>query len=96
MFKVKAFFNNFFIINKDVVVLAMCTKEESANQLCDLLNSREATLMRIISDDAFSESIAYDCHDKNHDNRWCPTCANRRDGIEEYRKAIMKKAGLIK
>ena len=33
------------------------------------------------------EQVARDCHDPAHDDRWCPTCEARADGIRDYQAA---------
>jgi hypothetical protein len=44
-----------------------------------------------LDDDALIERVARDCHDQNHDARWCPTCAARRDGIDSFVEAVKAK-----
>lgn len=64
-----------------------------------LLDMKETTelgadnqrLRDALADDALAKMAAYDCHDKDHDPRWCPTCSARFDGIDEYRDAIKAK-----
>ena len=41
-----------------------------------------------LDDDALARRVAAACHDQAHDDRWCPTCSARGDGIEAYRDAI--------
>jgi len=41
-----------------------------------------------LDDDALARRVACECYDQLHDDRWCPTCAAREDGIDAYRDAI--------
>ena len=41
-----------------------------------------------LGDDGFANSIGRDCHDPQHDDRWCATCDARLDGIYAYRAAL--------
>lgn len=47
-------------------------------------------LIAALKDDERAEKVAVNCRDQYHDNRWCPTCENRKDGIDEYRAEILK------
>lgn len=48
-------------------------------------------IQSLLNDDALAISIAKDCHDTAHDDRWCATCEARRDGIEAYREEIQRR-----
>lgn len=52
--------------------------------------------LAMLDDDSFADSVARDCHDKDHDDRWCTTCAARSDGIEAYREALKAAAAKAK
>jgi len=54
-------------------------------------NLARAVAEAVIADDEFAAKVAIDCHDpQGHDPRWCPTCAARSDGIEDYREALKR------
>jgi len=53
------------------------------------------SVMDILRDVEFAESIAIRCKDPAHDIRWCSTCSARDDGIDEYRTAIIEKLDRI-
>ena len=57
-------------------------------------NARLRKRLEVIKDDYLADKIAVDCHDKNHDDRWCPTCNARDIGIDEYRNAVNKEMEL--
>jgi hypothetical protein len=48
-------------------------------------------ILDMLDDDDFAVNTALNCHDPQHDNRWCPTCSCREDGINEYRDRLIKK-----
>ena len=50
----------------------------------------ETILAVVIKDDELAKKIATKCNDKAHDNRWCPTCERRGDGIEAYREMLLR------
>lgn len=43
-----------------------------------------------ITNDDFYFPIFKNCHDDKHDDRWCPTCEARRDGIEDFIEAVKR------
>jgi len=45
-------------------------------------------LRAAVADDDLACSIAANWQDRNHDNRSCPTCRARGDGIDDYRAAL--------
>ena len=45
--------------------------------------------VKIFHDDELAKKIAHDCNDRDHDDRWCPTCQNRENAIFEYRQAVI-------
>lgn len=47
-----------------------------------------ARLKALLADDKFAKKIAKECNDRDHDDRWCPTCEGRDNGIADYRDAI--------
>ena len=59
-------------------------------------NARLRERLAALDDDALADRIAQDCHDKDHDDRWCQTCAARSDGIEAYREALKEAAAKAK
>jgi len=52
------------------------------------LNWPKLGLLELLDDDDLAKRVAVDCHDPHHDDRWCPTCEARRDGIEAYQRAL--------
>jgi hypothetical protein len=48
-----------------------------------------ARLRRLIADDAFAAMVASECNDPDHDDLYCPTCAARFDGIDDYRERLL-------
>jgi len=44
--------------------------------------------LEVIKDDYLADKIAVDCHDKYHDDRWCPTCNARDVGIMEDQQLV--------
>jgi hypothetical protein len=60
---------------------------ENINRLTELVAESREEIARL-RDDALAARVAADCHDKAHDERWCPTCEARGAGIEAYRAAL--------
>ena len=48
-----------------------------AGELADALNNEE-----------LAYSVAGNCNDPSHDERYCSRCAARSDGIDDYRDAL--------
>ena len=59
------------------------------------MHDRVFALERATGDDALAARIARECKDLAHDDRWCPTCEARSEGIEDYRRALLEQAGGI-
>jgi len=53
---------------------------------------RVAKRMARLADDDLADRVAKDCHDSEHDVRWCSTCAARADGIDAYRSTVSRDA----
>ena len=49
-----------------------------------------------INDDDLCNTIAKQCHDTCHDDRWCPTCSSRGDGIDAYQQELQEELGIKK
>ena len=64
-------------------------KREEARRVFAKLSARDATIAKLLNDDEIADRIATDCHDPQHDDRWCSTCDARMNGILAYRKAIL-------
>ena len=68
------------------------TQPNPGQALTAKLAAAQAVIARLRNDE-FASTVAADCHDPNHDDRWCPTCASRWDGIEAYRDALFAENG---
>ena len=47
-------------------------------------------LLNRLKDDQLAFLVATDCHDKDHNIYWCPTCDIRTAGIDEYRETLLQ------
>ena len=52
-------------------------------------NKRLRKIAMRVGDDGLAGRVATDCHDPSHDDRWCPTCEARGDGIEAFQFAVL-------
>lgn len=78
---------------------ARCEDETLCHECADALEDEESArialalrVLALFNDDAVAKEIAETCHDEDHDDRWCPTCANRDDGIGDYRHEVLRRA----
>ncbi len=53
------------------------------------LKAKLSHLTATIKDDERAERGGMNCHDQHHDDRWCPTCEARKDGIDDYRDMLL-------
>ena len=47
-------------------------------------------ILSILNNDELINKIGKNCNDKHHDNRWCPTCESRLNGIYDFIEEIKK------
>jgi hypothetical protein len=45
-------------------------------------------MLSILNDDTLATAVARACGDPSHDDRWCPTCKSRKDGIDAYQTKL--------
>lgn len=75
-----------------LAVAALASSAPPAAQPTPRPEERLVRLSEIFADDGFAESVAKQCNDRDHDNRYCPTCSARSDGINAYREALERAA----
>jgi hypothetical protein len=52
------------------------------------LKGKLSRLTALIESDDVAEQVGTNCRDQYHDNRWCPTCESRKNGIDDYRTML--------
>ncbi len=57
------------------------------------LEKQNIALKALINNDDLTMSVTRDCHDPNHNDRWCHTCEARMNGIEEYQSKLKEVIG---
>jgi hypothetical protein len=61
-----------------------CGKKYREHKNCNKSN------LITLNDIELMKRVAKECNDKDHDDRWCPTCSNRFDGIDDYNRELHK------
>lgn len=75
----------------DLCVLCLNCEQQTLNGLYAKIAGLEAIVARLKSLE-LADEIAASCHDPDHDERACPTCAARDGGIADFREAVLGEA----
>ena len=51
--------------------------------------TQEADILARLRDEDLSIQISQKCNDPWHEDRYCPTCEARLNGIDDYRRAVL-------